>query len=121
MNYFNSLVDGIIMDSENNQTIEWELENGYRMEAGENAFPYRVLGSGSKESLFLSFTGKKTDEDLVCRGPVQGYKVILHTPGDLPQVSKNFVSVPFDQVVSISIKPKIVTISDGLREYDPNK
>ncbi|XP_055858324.1 pickpocket protein 28-like [Episyrphus balteatus] len=118
---FSSLIDSVILDYANNQTSEWELEKGYTLEAGENAFPARVLGSGNKESLFLWLTDKKVDDDLLCRGPVQGFKVILHTPGELPQVSKTFMKIPFDQAVSVSIKPKIVTISEGLRHYDPNR
>lgn len=45
----------------------------------------------------------------------------MHTPGDVAQVSKQYFRIPFDQEVLISIRPKIITTSDGLKHYEPNR
>ncbi|XP_055842009.1 pickpocket protein 28-like [Episyrphus balteatus] len=92
-----------------NQTLEWNLEDGYDKQAGPETFPYRVLGAGSRGGLFMSLKGNQANQDLLCRGPVQGFKILLNTPGEVPQVSQQFLQIPFNQEVSISIKPKIIT------------
>jgi len=35
--------------------------------------------------------------------------------------SKQYFRIPFDQEVLISIRPKIITTSDGLKHYEPNR
>lgn len=47
------------------------------------------------------------------------FQILLHTPGEIPQVSKQYLRVPFNQELLISIKPKIITTSDGLKHYEP--
>ncbi|XP_055382467.1 pickpocket protein 28-like [Condylostylus longicornis] len=102
-----------------NLSTIWNLEDGYGPNAGSEAFPERVLGAGARAGLFLVLNGFKQDYDQICRGPVQGFKILLHTPGEIPQVSKQYFRIPFNQEVLISIKPKIITTSDGLKHYHP--
>ncbi|XP_055911783.1 pickpocket protein 28 [Eupeodes corollae] len=114
-----ALVDDIIFGGDYNETVEWNLEDGYSDEAGPETFPHRVLGAGARAGLFLVLKGMESDLDQLCRGPVQGFKILLHTPGEVPQVSQQYFRIPFDQEVLISIKPKIITTSDGLKHYEP--
>lgn len=102
------------------------------------------MGSGAKGGLDILLNGIEKDFDDLCRGPVQGFKVkicahivfklkelhcpvcayfqlVLHTPGEVPQVAKQFFRIPFGQEVLIAIKPKIITTSDGLKHYEPNR
>lgn len=57
----------------------------------------------------------------MCRGPVQGFKILLHTPGEIPQVSKHYIRVPLQQEVLISVKPNMITTSDELKYYKPSQ
>lgn len=57
----------------------------------------------------------------MCRGPVQGFKILLHTPGEVPQVSKHYFRVPLLQEVLVSVKPNMITTSEGLMSYEPNR
>lgn len=57
--------------------------------------------------------------DFVCRGPVQGFKILLHTPAEIPRVSKQYFRVPMQQEVVISVKPNMMTTSAGLKDYSP--
>ncbi|XP_055844560.1 pickpocket protein 28-like isoform X2 [Episyrphus balteatus] len=106
---------------ENNEEIKWDLENGYDPKANEDAFPYRVLDAGDVQSLVATLADRIEDKQEICRNYVQGFKILFHTPGDDVQIlSKNYVSVPLDQSVSITITPKVVT-SDDLRHYTPEE
>jgi acid-sensing ion channel, other len=46
---------------------------------------------------------------------------MLHTPGEMPQVSKQYYQVPLNQQVLVAIKPQMMTTSEGLRHYSPNR
>jgi hypothetical protein len=46
---------------------------------------------------------------------------MLHTPGEMPQVSKQYFRVPLNQEVLVAIKPQMMTTSKGLRHYSPNR
>lgn len=48
-------------------------------------------------------------------------QILLHTPGEVAQVARQFFRIPFDQEVLISIRPKIITTSDGLKHYEPHR
>lgn len=97
------------------------MENGYTKDAPIDPFPVRVLGAGARAGLFVLMTLNKTDLDYICRGPVQGFKILLHTPGEIPQVSKQYFRVPLNQEVVVSVKPNMITTSEGLRHYAPSR
>lgn len=61
------------------------------------------------------------DLDYICRGPVQGFKILLHTPGEIPRVSKQYFRVPLRQEVVVSVKPNMITTSSGLADYAPER
>jgi hypothetical protein len=46
---------------------------------------------------------------------------MLHSPGEMPQVSKQYYQVPLNQQVMVAIKPQMMTTSEGLRYYSPNR
>ncbi|XP_055840691.1 pickpocket protein 28-like [Episyrphus balteatus] len=101
--------------------LDWDLQNGYTKEKLFNleAFPFHT--PGDMESVKVILIDKKGDEDHKCRVSSQGFKLILRVPGDEPQMSKKFVNVPFDQKVSLTIKSQIMTTSEGLRHYSPER
>lgn len=98
---FNSLTpDALFADSVNDDMMSnsnmtgifnrWTLEDGYSDidNAKNNVFlyPYRVLNTGAKAGLKVALQLKENDMEYLCRGPVQGFKVMLHTPNELPAV-----------------------------------
>lgn len=82
-------------------------------------YPHRVFGAGARAGFFALLKLNDTDAEYVCRGPVQGFKVLLHIPGEVPQVSKHYFRVPLLEEVLISIKPNMITTSENLRHYKP--
>lgn len=108
---------------DNEEAKHWNLEDGYDdsvVTEGEQ-YPYRVFGAGARAGLFVLLRLYEKDLEYLCRGPVQGFKILLHTPGEIPQVSKHYFRVPLLQEVLVSVKPNMITTSDGLRHYEPNR
>ncbi|XP_065075657.1 pickpocket protein 28-like [Ochlerotatus camptorhynchus] len=99
----------------------WTLEKGYSSEASLNSYPYRTLGPGYSAGISLLLLSNNEDMDYLCRGPVQAFKALLHSPADYPQVSQKFVHVPMDQEVNIAVKPQMVTTTSGLRSYTSDR
>ena len=71
---------------------------------------YYVLFVNTMDNPFINFIG-----------PVQGFKILLHTPGEIPRVSKQYFRVPLNQEVVVSVKPNMITTSEGLVGYAPNR
>ncbi|XP_037032179.1 pickpocket protein 28-like [Bradysia coprophila] len=101
----------------------WNLEDGYdsSIEAYSRTYPFRVFGSGTQEGIYVHLNQFEKNLEIRCRGAVQGFKIALHTPGEVPQVSKHYFRVPLLQEVLVSVKPNMITTSEGLRDYEPNR
>ncbi|KAG4070461.1 hypothetical protein HA402_005693 [Bradysia odoriphaga] len=101
----------------------WNLEDGYdsSIEAYSSTYPYRVFGSGTQEGIYVRLNQFIKNLEIRCRGAVQGFKISLHTPGEVPQVSKHFFRVPLLQEALVAVKPIMITTSEGLRDYEPNR
>uniref|UniRef100_A0A182PBQ5 Pickpocket n=1 Tax=Anopheles epiroticus TaxID=199890 RepID=A0A182PBQ5_9DIPT len=111
--------------SEKRESPLWSLEKGYAENTDLDTYPVRVLGAGARAGLNVLLFLYEQDTDFICRvsaaGPVQGFKILLHTSSEYPQVSKQYYRVPLSQEVIISVKPQMITTSDGLRDYTPER
>lgn len=96
----------------------WSLENGYATD-NVTTYPRRVLGPSPAAGLSVLFVMEENDLDYLCSGADQGFKVILHPPGDIPSVSKFYFRVPIGQEAVVSVKPIMITSSQGLEKYKP--
>ncbi len=81
-------------------------------------YPHRALGNGAESGLAIVVHQKYEDVDYVCRGPVQGVKVYIHNPRELPS-NKNHIRVSLKKNIMISVKPQLVTAVDSLKAVDP--
>lgn len=105
----------------------WTLEDGYDSGYADNntsdvyLYPYHVLSAGSKAGLRVVMATKEDDMDYVCRGPSQGFKVILHNPNELPQVSGQYFRIPVGQDIRVSIKPNMLQTAKSLKDYSPQR
>lgn len=103
---------------------DWSLENGYNNAGGYNnksVHPIRVF-SGQQNGL-LSFDLSSADVNIehICNDEIPGFKVFLHTPGDVLKGTDISFLIPFSQSVKISITPTLITTADGLRKYKPSQ
>lgn len=104
---------------DNSSHSSWTLETGYDAASDVETYPARVLSAGARSGIFMALQSFKQEVDYACRGPVQGFKVLLHAPDDVPQVSKQFVRIPMGREVLIAVKPNMITTSVGIAEYHP--
>lgn len=63
----------------------------------------------------------KSNMNFICRGVEQGFKVMLHTPSEVPRLSNGFLAVNLGQYVQVRVKPKVVITEDTLRDYEPKR
>lgn len=68
----------------------WSLANGYERQTAidPKAYPFEIISDGERGAFSVVLRLFKNDFDFICRGPVIGYKVSLHLPGDLPQMAR---------------------------------
>lgn len=102
------------------ELMGWSLEKGYTDKNESGQYPYRLRTSGTYLGLTVLMPWTAEDLDYICGGPVQGFKIHLHTPGEVPRMSQN-IAVPINQRAMIGVKPKMMSTSEGLREYNPNR
>ncbi|XP_055920744.1 pickpocket protein 28 [Eupeodes corollae] len=102
-------------------STEWSLQGGYYYNTSMETFPARVLGAGSRAGLMVSLQSFEQDFDYICRGALEGFKVTLHSPDDVPQVSRNFIRVPYDKEVVVLVKPNMITTMNAISDYEPNR
>lgn len=99
----------------------WTLEDGYAKDAGKDTFPNRAMSSGQSAGMSMLLRAFDYDLDYICKGPVQGFKILLHHPGEVPRVSTQYFRAPLNQEVIVNVKPDMMTTSDSLRDYDPHR
>lgn len=99
----------------------WSMETGYSTKTKDRSYPIRVFSA--RKSSALQFKLRTFDEDVeyVCRTLVPGFKIFLHTPGDVMKANDLSIRVPFSEEIQISIKPKLTITSEGLRKYSTDK
>ncbi|KAG4078929.1 hypothetical protein HA402_010881 [Bradysia odoriphaga] len=107
--------------------MHWTLEDGYTNGFEDNRatgiylYPYRVINAGSKAGLDIVMAMKMQDLDYSCRGPVQGFKVVLHPSDELPQVDGQYFRIPVGQAVRASIKPNVLRTTKSLTGLHPQR
>ncbi|XP_049875788.1 pickpocket protein 28 isoform X2 [Pectinophora gossypiella] len=99
----------------------WTLDNGYPTDTLSDTYPHKGLGHGIKAGVTFLLKAYEIDLDYLCKGPVQGFKILLHNPAELPRLSQQYFRSPLSQEVVVAVKPKMMTTSDGLRPYDPSR
>lgn len=75
-------------------------------------YPYRVL-SGS-EGLRVDLRLYEFDVDYVCSGPVQSFKILLHSAGEIPQMKKYYYRIPLDYDTVMAVRPNIMNTTESL-------
>ncbi|CAF4930718.1 unnamed protein product [Pieris macdunnoughi] len=103
------------------KNISWTLDGGYPPDSPLDSYPWRGSGYGAKAGLTFLLKAHAIDLDYLCKGPVQGFKILLHNPAELPRLSQQFFRAPLSQEVIVAVKPKMMTTSEGLRSYDPDR
>ncbi|KAF5291550.1 hypothetical protein FQR65_LT01863 [Abscondita terminalis] len=107
---------GEFLDNSTKKSLSWSLEYGYPDDAGLHTYPRRVLLTGAKAGFQVDLFVNASNLDYLC-GELQGFKVALHHPAEVPNMDTHF-RVPLDQAVVAAIKPEMITTSEEIRAYD---
>lgn len=108
-------------NSKNDNISSWTIEKGFDIDDSSDSIPLRVLGSGVSNGLNVQLKIHEEDIDYICRGPVQGFKVLIHTTSDMPQATAEYIRIPPSREVIVAMSPNIITTSEDLRHYSPEK
>lgn len=104
-----------------NRTLTWSLYQGYPENEPLKTYPARVV-SASTRAAFEAYQLIDTSQpDYTCSGVTQGFKMMIHTPDDVPSQSRGFVRISPNNDITITIKPIMVTTSDGIAQYPAEK
>lgn len=57
---------------------------GYR-DMNLNSYPKRIIGSGKIASIKIKLKMRKKDVSYTCKGAANGFRLSLHTPGEMPR------------------------------------
>lgn len=94
---------------------------GYDADAKAETYPIRVLGSGVKSGVFITLKMRKKDIDYACKGGTNGFRLVLHTPDQMPQPGAHYYLIPFNTLTIMSVHPRVMSTSDEMRRYLPIK
>ncbi|XP_063243267.1 pickpocket protein 28-like [Bacillus rossius redtenbacheri] len=97
----------------------WSLESGYDPGAPLETYPRRALGAGYEAGFVVLLRSYSQDIDYLCKGAVQGFKVLLHNPAELPRVSQQYLRSDLNQELVVAIRPSMMTTSPSLKSYIP--
>ena len=84
----------------------WSPAKGYASESFDS-YPHRAF-EGSNVGLNVVLTQKSSELEYKCKGPVQGWRVKIHSPDEFPSMSTGFVRVPFHSETTIVVKPEVI-------------
>ncbi|XP_031352524.1 pickpocket protein 28-like isoform X4 [Photinus pyralis] len=117
---FRDVDDYITKNTKNTETVrQWSLDGGYPTDNYTDSYPRRTFLSGIQGGLLIDAMYSNTSHlDYLCDQSLQGYKVALHHPCEIPNMDKHF-RLPLDQAVFVSVKPVMITISEDLLHYKP--
>ncbi|KAK5640255.1 hypothetical protein RI129_011066 [Pyrocoelia pectoralis] len=113
-NYYNS------RNIPNQRSSNWSLEKGYGDELDQDAMPRRTFIPGIVGGLQLTFWGESNNLDYICSDALQGYKVSIHGPSQIPFTDESYFRVGLNEVLVAAVRPMIVSTSKQLEGYHPD-
>jgi acid-sensing ion channel, other len=96
----------------------WTLEGGFKNDTKPvDAYPR----TGGRSAFDIIIGVYNYMNDGICKGAIQGFKVYLHMPNEVPQVSKSFFLAPYKHYTQVLISPRVTITGPELRELPVSK
>ncbi|KAK3911817.1 Pickpocket protein 28 [Frankliniella fusca] len=99
----------------------WDPVQGYirdaRISSVDDTYPVRAK-RGAPNGIFAALCLGVEDMDHQCRGPVQGFRAVLHGPAELPHM-QHATRVLMGEETLMQILPATTSTSEDLRGFDP--
>nr|XP_008193548.2 PREDICTED: pickpocket protein 28 [Tribolium castaneum] len=103
-----------------NDSKHFNTDSGYAPESGIDTYPQRALMSGALNSLDVYLKTNSNDTDYICSNFMQGFRILIHNPWDVPRLTQNYFRVPIDKIVTAAISPELILTSDAVRKFSPD-
>lgn len=110
--YIENRLDRNFHMTRHNKTSKYWNATNVEPVSEDDVYPYRVL-SGS-EGLKVDLRLIETDIDYVCSGPVQSFKILLHSASEVPQMKKYYYRIPLDHDIVMAVRPNIMNTTESL-------
>ncbi|XP_068914084.1 pickpocket protein 28-like [Tenebrio molitor] len=101
-------------------TMSWNMEQGYLDSSKINTYPWRALLSGASNGFTVYLGVDNEDIDFMCK-QIQGFKVVLHSPVRMPRLNQEYFRIPLDHAVVASVQPVVITTSQEVKTFDVAK
>ncbi|XP_061512606.1 pickpocket protein 28-like [Anopheles gambiae] len=118
---FNMMPEEDIFRKSSLQTDYTYTESWFPFSEHETLTPLYARGAGLHAGLALFLRQIKEDVDYKCTGFSQGYKLMIHDPGEYPQVSMRNMRIPFGHEISIALKPQMMITSQSAADFSWEK
>lgn len=82
------------------------------------AYPRRIVGSGQRAGVTFVLRMRRKDIDYACKDTAESFRLTLHTPDELPL---HFYKIPFEVETLIAVQPRVMSTSENLKQYKPQK
>ncbi|XP_058829261.1 pickpocket protein 28-like [Topomyia yanbarensis] len=100
---------------------DWTRENGYRRNAGLNAYPHRPFSAGLISGLIVALSVRKIDQEFACQGPYTGYKFSVHAPDEIALTEDQFFRLNTLNAVILNLRPEVIITSKHSKSLSPEK
>jgi acid-sensing ion channel, other len=87
----------------------WSPEKGYVSEELD-VYPHRAF-RGAYIGLNILLSQNSLDLDFLCSGPLQGWKVKVHSPNEDPTMLTGFLRVPLRRETTFVVSPEVTSFS----------
>lgn len=110
----------LFCQNELNYHSDWNIDHGY-LDQKYESYPFRAFGAGIYSGLSLNLALNESDFDYWCTNGFQGFKVLIHSPADIPRIGKSYFYIPLNSDAVISLDPNVMSASSGLQQYPQSK
>ena len=110
------MAPGAMISKSNPNVSHWSIESGYEHEFGKDEYPIRVTGSDQIATLEINLVIDKQNDDRLCPEAFTGFLLYLKSP----TAEKRFQAMLLEDT-HIHVAPEIITTSNGLRKYSPER
>ena len=111
--FADSINDAHHDDKNDPQPAKWSPETGY-LDDSDNVQPVRALKMQE-----LQVETNSIINQTLCEGREKNFKIILHLPNELPQITYDAIDFPIGKEMVILISAEVIHNEDTLRTFPP--
>ncbi|XP_055590909.1 pickpocket protein 28-like [Uranotaenia lowii] len=103
------------------KNVEWTLDRGFKHPTKIDTYPRRVLGPGKKSGMIVVLRANINDMDFLCGNSIQGFKILIHSPADYPELQNQHLRLPLNQEIGLGVTPSLSYTTPTIIRYAPER